>query len=314
MTGRRVLAAGGVPVAAWAAVHATAPAVRAFRPGAGTRRRAGPLSVRVTGGGADPAAGPVVVLLHGLPASGDAFGAAYDQVGAPLVVPDLLGFGRSRLPAGVPVDREAQLQALDEMATALGLDGRRLVIAGHSMGGLLAWLWAARHAEQVEAVVTWCTPLLTSRPQARRALNAKAPGMGWVGVPGRLSRLLCTQLCTRRPGLAQWLYALLYPKVPVGLARQLTRHTWSSYAPAMEQVVLAPQAWRPALQVLVQAGVPVWHVLGARDVLAPPDGLAVLGPDAAALSVVVHPSGDHLLPLTDPLWCADRLRTALART
>jgi pimeloyl-ACP methyl ester carboxylesterase len=289
---------------AWAAVHATAPAVRGWRPGAGARRRAGRLSVRTTG----TSDGAVVVLLHGLPASGDAFGAAFDGVQRQLVVPDLLGFGRSRLPAGAPVDREAHLAALDEMATALGLDDRRLVVAGHSMGGLLAWQWAAGRVEQVDGVVTWCTPLLRDPDEARRALHAKAPGLGWIGVPGRLSRTLCTQLCTRRPGLAQWLYVLLYPKLPVVLARQLTQHTWSSYAPTMNEVVLAEPAWRAALRSLEQAGVPVLHAVGARDALAPPASLARLGEDAGALSVVAHPTGDHLLPLTESAWCADLLR------
>jgi hypothetical protein len=88
----------------------------------------------------------------------------------------------------------------------------------------------------VDGVVTWCTPLLHDPDEAPRALHDKAPGLGWIGVPGRLSRTLCTQLCTR-PWLAQWLYVLLYPRLPVGLARQFTQRiqrAWSSYAPTME--------------------------------------------------------------------------------
>ncbi len=179
----------------------------------------------------------------------------------------------------MPVDREAHRAALDEMVT----DDHRLVVAGHSMGGLLARQWAARRVEQVDGVVTWCTPLLHDPDEAPRALHDKAPGLGWIGVPGRLSRTLCTQLCTR-PWLAQWLYVLLYPRLPVGLARQFTQRiqrAWSSYAPHDGDVVLAEPAWRSALRALEQARVPVLHAVGERDGLAPPASAVRLGEDPA---------------------------------
>jgi pimeloyl-ACP methyl ester carboxylesterase len=179
------------------------------------------------------------------------------------------------------------------------------------MGGLLAWHWAARRASQIDAVVTWCTPLFRSRGEARRRLNDKAPGLAWIGLPGAVSRTICTQLCTRRPRLTQWLYVLVYPLVPVPLARQLTQHTWASYAPAMTQILLDARRWRESLRTLGQAGVPVVHVSGARDVLAPPNVVTELGEDGEALTTVVHPTGDHLLPLDHPQWCVDVLSTAL---
>jgi hypothetical protein len=88
---------------------------------------------------------------------------------------------------------------------------------------------------------------------------------------------VCEQLCTRRPTLTQWLYALLYPKLPVPLSRQLTDHTWRSYAPAMTDIVLAQDSRRQALRRLDDAGIPVVHAVGAPDVLAPPDAVDTLG-------------------------------------
>ncbi len=139
------------------------------------------------------------MLLHGLPASGDTFGATFDALTrhGQLVVPDLLGFGRSQNQEGEDFSLNAHLDALDAMAEELGLDARRLVVAGHSMGGLLAWHWAARRATQIDAVVTWCTPLFRSRREARRRLNDKAPGLAWIGVPGAVSRTICTRSCAR---------------------------------------------------------------------------------------------------------------------
>jgi pimeloyl-ACP methyl ester carboxylesterase len=306
---RRVaIGAGAVAAAAWVGQHLRSPAAWRWRPGAGKRTPAGPLSVRIHGTG-----NRVIVLLHGLPASADTFGAAYDALAAhgQLVVPDLLGFGHSEHADWTGFSLQEHLTALDAMADALDLDSRRLVVAGHSMGALLAWQWAARRAGQVDAVVTWCAPLFAGRQDAARRLNRKAPGLAWLGLPGPVSRMVCQQLCTRRPRLAQWLYVLLYPRLPVALSRQLTLHTWRSYALAMTETVLDGQSRRQAVQRLHDAAVPVVHAVGGRDVLAPSDAATPLGEDARALTVVIHPTGGHLLPLDHPDWCVQVLAGAI---
>ncbi len=112
---RGVAWAVGAGATAWLLRHVAAPAVRAWRPDGGTYRRLGPLSVRVAGDG--PRA---FVLLHGPAGCGDAFGAGYDELAAHgrLVVPDLLGFGRSMNVGGAKhvswfesLDREASNHA-----------------------------------------------------------------------------------------------------------------------------------------------------------------------------------------------------------
>lgn len=305
---RRLAWATTAAASLWMLEHLRSPVVRQWRPGSGTYRRAGPLSVRTCG-----SYGPAVVLLHGLPASGETFGSAFDGIAeqAQLVVPDLLGFGRSEHVDGADFSLEEHLQALDAMADALDLGSRRLVVAGHSMGALLAWQWAARRAAQVDAVVTWCAPLFTDREDAARRLHRKAPGLAWIALPGPLSRTLCEQLCTRRPSLTQWLYALLYPRLPVKLSRQLTDHTWRSYAPAMNDIVLAQDSPRQALRRLNDAGIRVLHAVGARDVLAPPNAVNTLGDDGRGLTVVTHPAAGHLLPLEDPHWSMQVLAETL---
>lgn len=249
----------------------------------------------------------MVVLLHGLPASGDTFGAAYDRLGrsAHLVVPDLLGFGRSQDLSRTDFSLSSHLDALDAMLSDLGLQDHRLVVAGHSMGGLLALHWAARRAAQVDAVLALSAPLFTSWNEARHRLNAMVPGLAWIGMPGPTSRTLCTQLCTRRPRLASWLYVLTSPRLPVVLSHQLSAHTWDSYLPVMQQVVLDSDGWQQSLQVLDRAGVPVTYAFGARDVLAPPDADS----ERALTRVTVrrHETADHFLPLEHADWCVDLL-------
>lgn len=148
--------------AGWLVRHAVSPAVRAWQPGAGSCRTAGPLSVRVLGDG--PAA---VVLLHGLTGSGDGFGAAFDILAdrARLVVPDLLGFGQSMDLERADFGLKAHLSALDAMATELEIGGLPLTVAGHSMGAVLALHWASRRAETCR-VVLFCPPLYSDRAEA----------------------------------------------------------------------------------------------------------------------------------------------------
>lgn len=298
MTPRAVGGLVAASGAAWVVRHATARSVRRWRAGAGEHQRAGPLTVRNAGSGRT-----VVVLLHGLPASGDTFGAAYDRLatGAQLVVPDLLGFARSQDPSRTDFSLQAHLDALDAMLADLGLEDRRLVVGGHSMGGVLALHWAARRARQVDAVVTLSAPLFTSCEDARRRLNAMVPGLAWIGMPGPISRTVCTQLCTRRPRLASWLYILTSPRLPVALSRQLSAHTWASYLPVMQQVVLNSDGLQQSLHTLVHAGVPIIYASGARDALAPPDDAGRRAD--TQMTVRRHPTADHFLPLEFADWC-----------
>jgi pimeloyl-ACP methyl ester carboxylesterase len=67
-------------------------------------------------------------------------------------------------------------------------------------------------------------------------------------------------------------------------------------------------AW---VDALIQHGVPVIYAVGARDVLAPAHAVDRLGQAASAITVVSHPRGNHLLPLSDPTWCTALLRPHL---
>jgi hypothetical protein len=130
-------------------------------------------------------------------------------------------------------------------------------------------------------------------------------------VPGRLSEFVFTHLCDRYPAAAQRLYVLLYPRIPLALARRLTDYTWPAYVSAMNDIVLDRMTWSAGVDALIQHGVPVIDAVGARDVLAPAHAVDRLGQDATALTVVTHPRGNHLLPLSDPTWCTALLRPLL---
>ncbi|WP_324276989.1 alpha/beta hydrolase [Blastococcus brunescens] len=308
LRGYPVLSSGALGLAAaaswWALRHQRSQAVARWTPGGGRQRRAGPLHVRVLGSGE-----PVLLLLHGLAGAGNGFGAAYDELAeaATVVVPDLLGFGGSMEATG-PTDAQAHIAALDAALTALGLQDRPTVVAGHSMGGVLAIRWAAAHRLRVRAVLTFGAPLYVNRTEADAHIGAIGPMEALLAGDGPLSRAACAWMCRHRT-LASWLAVAYRPDLPVPVARSGVKHTWDTYSGAMDGLV-RDDGWLPALDALEQ--IPLTLAAGACDPVPAPGRAAELARTRPALRSVVHPEADHVLPLTHPDWCRRLIAEALA--
>ena len=99
------------------------------------------------------AAGPVIVLLHGLAGTGDEFTATAAAVGGPyrFILPDLRGHGAStRLPADL-----SRAAFVDDVAAIIRQvsPGSPVTLAGQSMGGHTAILAAAALPELIARLV-----------------------------------------------------------------------------------------------------------------------------------------------------------------
>ncbi|WP_223189388.1 alpha/beta fold hydrolase [Nonomuraea terrae] len=133
-----------------------------------------PLAVRDHGGD-----GPPLLLLHGLGGTLDAWQElAPALTGAYRVVAmDLRGHGLS---GDAPWEWDAVLDDVEAVVDRLGLGAP--AIAGHSLGGMLAVLWAARHPE---------CPAVVNLDGLRSAENdpANYPGMDPALVTQELARL-----------------------------------------------------------------------------------------------------------------------------
>jgi pimeloyl-ACP methyl ester carboxylesterase len=110
--------------------------------------------------------GPPLLALHGLAGSGRYWQGLADELGdgATIVAPDLAGFGASDKP-DVSYDREFHLASLDAAIETLGL-GLPRIVAGHSMGGILAALWAARHPTDIDSLALVASPFPAARTRA----------------------------------------------------------------------------------------------------------------------------------------------------
>lgn len=299
-----IIFAGG-----WARRHFSASAVRHWHRSTAPTIMAGRLRTRVVGTGA-----PATVLLHGILACGDYYGASYDMLadGRRLVVPDLLGFGDSYLsasPTGCALD--AHLDALDEMATALKLTGP-LTIAGHSMGAVLALHWAARRGAQVQKVIAMSAPLYLTPTEGRSHVRGLGPLEAMMAFDTPVARASCAWMCRHRT-TASWVAVAFKPHLPVPLARRGVLHTWPAYLATMEHVVLHSK-WQATLATLSSAGVPVLFAAGDRDPVPVAGRTAQLAEQYPTVTSALHPTADHDLPLVEPAWCVRLLDDSPTRS
>jgi len=101
--------------------------------------------------------GPAVVALHGLGGSGRYWnGLSRLNVGHTLVAPDLAGFGGSAKPRSA-YDAEFHCRSLDRLIDHVSPDDP-VTLVGHSVGGMLAALWAAGQPQRIHALALIATP------------------------------------------------------------------------------------------------------------------------------------------------------------
>lgn len=127
--------------------------------------------------------GEPLLLIHGLGGSGRYF----DRLAARVddrfhvVAPDLAGFGTSDKP-DISYERSMHLADLEAVTDELQLDGPT-VVAGHSLGGLFAALWAARHPERTRALGTMAAPYPSPDSHEVWIQEPKPPPAAKVAVP-----------------------------------------------------------------------------------------------------------------------------------
>lgn len=208
-------------------------------------------------------AGPPVVLLHGLTGSGRYWGGRYDVLGdqARLVVPDLLGFGASPRPSA-GYDVEDHCDALAACLADSGID-EPAVVAGHSLGSLLAVALAARHPQLVRGVVGFAPPLFRTPADARRRVGGLGLTSRLFALPGPVARTACGWMCAHRDAAAK-LARLWRPGLPAAIVRDGVQHSWVSYSETMGRIILAADA--PAW--LDDVCCPIALVIGDRDPIA----------------------------------------------
>ncbi len=120
----------------------------------------------------DEGSGPPIVLLHGTGSSlhtWDTWAAAFNAAGRRVVRLDLPGFGLTGPEPGGDYTMAAYVRLVDHFVERLKLE--KFSLAGNSLGGNIAWRYAAEHPERVNALILVDPagyPIAGSRPIAFR--------------------------------------------------------------------------------------------------------------------------------------------------
>lgn len=255
--------------------------------------------------------GPVrVVLVHGMFNASSYWGAAYDHLThtptpGRLLAVDLAGFGES-LGVENGYGPDDQADAVAATLRAAGAD-RPVVVGAHSIGTVVAVALAARHPQLVSGIVAFSPPWYEDQRSARSHLASTDPLARLLLSDARLARRACEQMCRHRRA-AGLLIRLARPGLPHQLAADRVRHTWTSYAESLHQLVLAGQA--PAQ--LDHLRVPVHLLVGDRDEAIDTAFLHRLAGRHPHVTVSTLSSAGHDLPLSHPERCRTAIE-ALAR-
>ena len=286
-------------VAVWQAIHRSSPLVRRWHPSSFPRHTAGPLSV-LDSGPTHRDDEEVIVLLHGLGATGDYFGAFYDGLSRRrrVVIIDLLGFGHSLDEERSQFSVDDHVGALDQALESLGLGRSKVALAAHSMSTAVALTWADRNRERARHIYLWGPPIYPNTSAAQSVANE-------YGFMGRLfardtkwAERACRINCWNRD-LSGQMMALMAPRWPTEISSDASQHTWDAYHLSLRNLLLDFN-WFDVLP----ASVPLTIFHGADDPIGDKAHIAKI---VGAGEVVNVPGADHHIALEHPELLFDAL-------
>lgn len=269
-----------------------------------------------------------LVLLHGIGGNRSVWPAQVEtfvRAGYRVVAWDMPGYGESAMPDASMM--AALADALDEMLHALG--SSRCVLVGHSMGGMVAQEWMARHGSL--APVSNATSVTAADSRVEASIDARRQPVGSSGLAeaSTSSFVVAMVLCGTSPAFGKsdgdfqrefvrqrtapldagkTMRDMAEAIVPgmLGQCDDATRD--QAHALAVDAMAAVPEAaYRVALQALVafdqravlgRLALPVLLVAGEHDGNAPPKVMARMAEAIPHAQYVCLPGAGHLMNLT----------------
>lgn len=261
-----------------------------------------------------------LVLVHGWTQDHHTWDRVVAELGVPVrrLAYDLRGHGASA-PARQGTATIEQLA--DDLAELIGEKAPegRLVLAGHSMGGMTIMKLAERHPELVSGRVDGVAFVATSSGEMNR-ITLGLPGIAGGGaakIERKLAKVLARQRRDRlplkpavvRPG-ARWLVFGDRPSRADldSVAAQLLRAHPASVAGFQDAI--SRHDCRVALAAL--RGVPAVVLAGGKDRLCPVPHAAVIAEELPDAEFIRFPGAGHMLPQERGPEVARHIRTLLA--
>ena len=251
---------------------------------------------------AGPETGPPVVLLHGFPELWFSWHGVIRPLvdaGYRVIVPDLRGYNRSDKPQGrAAYDGDAYARDVIGLLDALGIE--RAFVAGHDVGGGVAWTLVFEHPERVRRALILSAPHPLAWERARPQDDPNS--ISWFRSFFRLP--LLPELSARAGGwwlLTRNLQRTSRPGTFEGETLAVFQSAWARDNAISTMLEVYRSDFRRApLPGDGRPPVPVFYVFGGRDAYIPRAASLItaelLGEDA----VVELPENNHWLPLEEP--------------
>jgi pimeloyl-ACP methyl ester carboxylesterase len=224
-----------------------------------------------------------------------------------LVRMDLRGTGESSVPADTSTYRvDRQVDDVEALRTHLGLE--RIDLLGHSAGGALALLYAARYPERVGRLALVCP---SPRPadvevtdDDRRAVAELRRGEPWFPAAfAAFERIWGGDFADGNwAAIAPFSHGRWDAAREAFAAREADEINAAGAAGYYAPGAVTPDATRAALARLTA---PVLLLAGEYDVGLPPKCAADYAGLFPAAELVVQPGGGHFPWLDDPAWFAE---------
>ena len=168
-------------------------------------------------------AGPALLLVHGHPFDRTMWAPQVEALSGQLrvIAPDLPGYGESR-PRAATMTMGALADAVLELLDELGVE--RAVVAGLSMGGLVAMELGLHHAERVHGLVlaaTTAAPVTPEEARMRRETAERIERDGMLDHALEMAGRLFGPRARRDPDLVLPVLSMMLHAPPHGAAAAL---------------------------------------------------------------------------------------------
>jgi len=239
--------------------------------------------------------GVPVLFVHGYPLDRTMWRAQLEGItGHRLLAPDLRGFGASPLAGG----GTTLPQHADDLAALLdALEIDRVVLAGLSMGGYIAFEFLRRHRDRVRALVLLDTKAEADDEAARAGRDAAIVKVAEEGAPA-IAAAMAKKLFAEGTSTA----------VRQALEAQMAGTSVSGIMAAL--VAMRDRADSTALLPQL-TGLPTLVVVGAEDQLTPPAAAERMVAAIPGAQLVVVEGAGHVPPLERPATVNEALQAFL---
>lgn len=250
----------------------------------------------------DQGRGQPLLLVHGFPLDHTMWREQVSELSKTfrVIAPDLRGFGRSSPVAG---DDAIVTMAhfADDLAAILSemSISEPVTLCGLSMGGYVAFQFAARHADKLGRLILCDTKAATDSKEAaenRRKLAAKVLSEGSQAA----AEAMVSKLFSKRALESQASY--------VEETRQVILRTQPRTIAAALRGMAAREDFTAKLETI---DVPALVLCGAEDVITPPAEMRSIAAAIAGAEYCEIPAAGHMSPLEDPVAVNQAIRKFL---